>query len=45
VTGGAAAVALKTGLLQKFGKFIIIGVLAVGAAIKKVFGFGSKSAG
>jgi len=37
ITGGAAAVALKTGLLQKFWKLIVVGVVAVGAAVKKFF--------
>lgn len=38
VTGGVAAVALKTGILQKFGKLIIVAVIAVLAFIKKIFG-------
>jgi uncharacterized membrane-anchored protein len=38
VTGGAAAVALKTGLLQKLWKFIVIGAIAVGAFFKKIVG-------
>lgn len=45
VTGGAAAVALKTGLLQKFWKLIVAAVIGVGVAIKKVFNriaFGSS---
>jgi len=37
IAGGAAAVALKTGLLQKFWKLIVVGVLAVLGAIKRVF--------
>jgi uncharacterized membrane-anchored protein len=37
VAGGAAAVALKTGLLQKFWKLIVIGVVALGGALKRVF--------
>lgn len=36
IAGGAAAVALKTGVLQKFWKLIAFGVLAIGAAIAKV---------
>lgn len=36
VTGGAAAIALKTGLLQKLWKFIVIGAIAVGAFFKKI---------
>jgi len=45
VTGGAAAVALKTGILQKFWKIIVIGVVAVAAGVKKFFGrlFGRQS--
>jgi uncharacterized membrane-anchored protein len=44
IVGGGAAVALKTGLLAKLGvllvklwKFIMIGLIAAGAAIKKAF--------
>jgi len=44
ITGGAAAVAYKTGLLAKLGalfakagKFLILGVIAVFAAIRKIF--------
>ncbi len=37
VTGGGVALAAKSGLLQKFGKFIVLAVIAVGAAIKSVF--------
>ena len=44
VAGGATAVAAKTGLLaglllaaKKFGKFILLGLAAVGAAIAKLF--------
>ena len=37
VAGGAGAIALKSGLLQKFGKLIIVGVLAVVSAIGKFF--------
>lgn len=37
VTGGAAAVALKTGILQKFWKVIVAAVIAVGVGIKKIF--------
>jgi uncharacterized membrane-anchored protein len=45
ITGGSAAVLLKTGILQKFLKFIIIGVAAVGAAVAKFFKkiFGRKA--
>lgn len=44
VAGGAGALALKSGLLQKFGKAIILGVLAVVTAIGKFFKslFGGK---
>jgi uncharacterized membrane-anchored protein len=44
VTGGAAAVALKSGLLQKLWKFILLGFVAVAAFFKKIFGaiFGGK---
>ena len=39
VTGGAVAVAAKSGFLQKFFKFIIVGVIAVGVFFKNlVFG-------
>lgn len=37
VTGGALAVAAKTGILQKFGKLIVVGVLAVVAGLGKLF--------
>jgi len=37
VTGGAAAVALKTGLLQKFWKVIVVAVIGVGAFFKRMF--------
>jgi uncharacterized membrane-anchored protein len=37
IVGGGAAVALKTGLLAKFWKFIVMGLVAAGAAIKKLF--------
>jgi uncharacterized membrane-anchored protein len=38
VTGGIAAVALKSGLLGKLWKFILFGLIAVGAVAKKIFG-------
>ncbi len=38
MTGGALAVAAKTGLLQKFWKLILIVVLGIGAFFKKIFG-------
>lgn len=37
ITGGAAAVAAKSGLLSKLWKFILAGILAVGAFFKKIF--------
>jgi uncharacterized membrane-anchored protein len=51
IVGGGAAVALKTGLLAKLGilllklwKFILMGLIAAGTAIKKFFGkiFGNE---
>lgn len=38
VAGGAAAVALKFGILQKFWKVIVVGVVAVAAFFKKILG-------
>lgn len=40
ITGGAAATAFglaKTGLLAKLGKFLVIGLAAIGAALKKLW--------
>lgn len=37
ILGGGAAVALKTGLLAKFWKFIVMGIVALGASLKKLF--------
>jgi uncharacterized membrane-anchored protein len=37
ILGGGAAVALKTGLLAKFWKFIVMGIVALGAALKKLW--------
>jgi len=37
ILGGGAAVALKTGLLAKFWKVIVMGIVAIGAALKKFF--------
>lgn len=37
IVGGGAAVALKTGLLAKLWKFIVMGLVAAFAAIKKAF--------
>jgi len=42
VVGGAGALAFKAGIFQKFWKFILIGLVAVGAFLKKLF-FGKKS--
>ena len=38
ITGGAAAVALKTGLLAKFWKLIVLAVAGGASALKKLFG-------
>jgi uncharacterized membrane-anchored protein len=38
IAGGALAVAAKTGILQKFWKFILIGLVAIGGFFKKLFG-------
>lgn len=37
VTGGAFAAAAKSGLLSKIWKFLVVGILAVGAFAKKIF--------
>jgi len=37
IAGGAGAVALKTGLLQKFWKLIVAALVALAAALKKIF--------
>ena len=44
IAGGAGAVLLKTGLLAKFWKLIVVGIVAIAGFIKKIFGsiFGSK---
>lgn len=44
VAGGAGAIAMKSGVLQKLGKFIVLAVLAVLATLKKAVGsiFGRK---
>jgi uncharacterized membrane-anchored protein len=44
IAGGAGAVLLKTGLLAKFWKLIVVGIAALGGFIKKIFNsiFGSK---
>lgn len=44
VAGGAGVVAAKTGLLAKFWKFIVAGLVAIGAFFKRLFGFGKKDA-
>ncbi|QDU88079.1 hypothetical protein Pla175_14490 [Pirellulimonas nuda] len=43
VAGGALAIAAKSGLLAKFWKLIVLGVVGAGALLKKLFGGGSKS--
>ncbi len=45
IAGGAGALAAKTGLLAKFWKLILVGLAAVGAMFKKLFGrfFGKRS--
>lgn len=44
IAGGAGAVLLKTGLLAKFWKFIVVGIAALIGFLKKIFSsiFGSK---
>lgn len=42
VAGGAGVIAAKTGLLSKLWKPIALGLVAIGAFIKKIFGFGKK---
>lgn len=37
IVGGGLLVAAKTGLLAKFWKFIVIGVVAIGAFLKRIF--------
>ncbi|MCA9256289.1 MAG: DUF2167 domain-containing protein, partial [Phycisphaerales bacterium] len=44
VTGGAVAIAAKSGLLKYGWKLIVAGVAAIGALFKKIFGGGSQSA-
>jgi uncharacterized membrane-anchored protein len=43
ITGGAVAVAAKTGLLARFWKFILAGLVAIGAFVKKMFGGGKEA--
>jgi len=38
ITGGAAALALKTGLFKKFWKLIVAGLAAAAAGLKRLFG-------
>lgn len=42
VTGGAVAMAAKSGLLEKLWKFIVLGVAGVIAAVKRFFGVKTK---
>ena len=41
VTGGAATVPMKTGLLQHFWKFLVAGIVGTGAFFKKLYGSGN----
>lgn len=41
ILGGGAVVAAKSGLLARFGKLIVIGVVGALAALRKLFGFAS----
>ncbi len=43
VTGGTAAAAIESGVLQRLWKFIVAGVLAVGVAWKKLFAKGQAA--
>ena len=43
ITGGAVAVAAKSGLLKHLWKLIVVGVAAVGAFFKKLFGGGKQA--
>jgi len=45
IAGGAGAVAMKTGLLARFWKLIVGGLMAVGAFLKRIFGGKSKDDG
>lgn len=38
VTGGAAAVAVKTGLFKKFWKLILVALAGIGGLLRKIFG-------
>ena len=43
VAGGGLAMAAKTGLLKKFWKLIVVGVVAVGTFLKRLFGRGAPA--
>jgi len=43
MTGGAVAVAAKTGLLKKFWKLLLFGLLALAGFLKKILGFERKA--
>lgn len=45
VAGGAGVLAVKTGFLAKFWKFIAAGVIGLGALVKKLFGGGKTESG
>ena len=45
VLGGAAAVALKTGFLQKFWKLLVLGFIAAASFIRRLFGGKSEAEG
>jgi len=38
IAGGVGAAAVKSGLLSKLWKFLVLGVIAIGGAIKRMFG-------
>lgn len=44
VTGGVVAVAAKSGLLARLWKFILVGLIALGTGIKRLFGGGETKA-
>ena len=39
IVGGAAAAALKTGLLLKFWKLIVLGFMSLGAFVKRIYAY------
>jgi len=43
MTGGAVAVAAKTGLLKKFWKLLLFGLIALAGFLKKILGFERKA--